>query len=170
MHLLNDVVTLIPAAGDVALQQSNTSPTSVTSPTVACMPPGTFGGYTYGALPGAANLSCLQASLSGMMLNVVPGSLNGYSLGCVPPTNTLTMPTNGYVYSVPTTPVSGLTPPSVQSSCCQPSTPASSAVTSASRLASLANAYGVPQTATTSSESSSTSDGSSPAPLSPAQT
>ena len=169
MHLLNDVVTLIPAAGDVAIQQNTTSPTSVTSPTVACVPPGTFGGYTYGAIPTAANMS-LQASLNGMMVNVLPGSINGYNLGCMA-TSGLTMPTNGYVYSVPTTTVNGLTAAGVQSSCCQPSTQATSVVsTSASRLASLANAYGVPHTTSTSSESSSTSDASSPAPLSPAQT
>lgn len=171
MHLLNDVVTLIPTANDVAIQQSNTSPTSITSPTIACVPPGTFGGYTYGTLPTAgANMSYLQASLNGMMVNVMPGSLNGYNVGCMP-TSGLTVPTNGYVYSMPTTPVSGITAAgSVQTSCCQPSTPTSSVASTASRLASLANAYGVPHTATTASESSSTSEGSSPAPLSPAQT
>lgn len=168
MHLLNDVVTLIPTANDVALQQGTTSPTSVTSPAVACVPPGTFGGYTYGTVP-AANMSYLQASLGGMML--LPGSLNGYNVGCIG-TNSLTVPTNGYnLYSVPTSTVSGITAGAgVQTSCCQPTTQPTSPVSSAAKLVSLANAYGVPHTTSTSSDSSSPSGGASPAPLSPAQT
>lgn len=170
MHLLNDVVTLIPAANEVPLQQGTTSPTSVTSPTLACVPPGTFGGYTYGTVP-AASMSCLQASVGGMMVNVLPGPLNGYNVGCMG-TSVLTAPTNGYIYSVPTSPVSGITGTGIQTSCCQPSAQTTSVASSAARLATIANAYGVPHTTSTSTsaDSSSTSGGSSPAPLSPAQT
>ena len=170
MHLLNDVVTLIPTANDVALQQGTTSPTSVTSPTIACVPPA-FGGYTYGTVP-AANMSYLQASLGGMMM-LPPGSLNGYNVGIG--TSSLTLPTNGYsLYSVPTSTVSSIPAGAgVQTPCCQPTTPvtqATSPVSSAAKLVSLATAYGVPHTASTSSEGSSPSEGASPAPLSPAQT
>lgn len=177
MHIVDDMLTLVPQAG---VTSSATSPTTI-SPGLNGLPTGgQLNALTFGGIP-ATGINCLQNGLNGFSLNGLQAAFSGYALTGLPAQSagTCGLAANGIS-------MNSLSPGAVNapptSTCnvagCSPGTMGGitiNGVTMAPPNALTApEVYGLPSSAIPPSKSGSTSDSpssgeTSPAPLSPAQ-
>lgn len=175
MHIVNDMLTLVPHNG---ITSTASSPTTVTS-ALNGLPAGQLNAFTLGGIP-ATSLTCLQNGLSGingLTLNGLQAAFGGYALTGLPATCSLSA--NGMaVNNISPGGVSGTPSSSCSVAGCNTGTVAGltiNGVTVAPPTALTApEVYGLPSSAIPPTKSGSTSDSpssgeTSPAPLSPAQ-
>ena len=95
MHLVNEMLALLPSNGVSTATVS--SPSSITSPTMSCLPAGQISAFPFTGIPGNS-IGCMQTCATGLnapngvavnTLNGVQAPYNGFSMNGIPTNYTL---------------------------------------------------------------------------------
>lgn len=166
MHIVNDMLTLVPQTGVVS-----SATTQTYSPTINTLPTG----FTFAGMP-TTGLSCLQNGINGFSINGLHAAFSGYALAGLPATCGLSA--NGITMNNLSPGGIGVPTSNCSVAGCNTTSPGGitiNGITMAPPTALTApEVYGLPSSALPSAKSGSTSDSpssgeTSPAPLSPAQ-